>query len=220
MDTQNHDENIETILHDLLKEEYEADITPSIGHLIDARDRKNIIIYEYNSNANNTVTSYADFAYEINTTTKEISVRLLSIHDFTSAEENKQDIAHFKYAANSYLKIPYVLLALLSNSENGLENNAAFSRPRLRQFKKQAEKQEIKNFLSPRKISLTKLGYGHMKAHNNTSPSVSDGTKKRAHWVRGHFMKTGEDRLSWRKPHVRGGRDGEDLPTSPILVQK
>lgn len=55
------------------------------------------------------------------------------------------------------------------------------------------------------KISLGKAGKGQlaaMKRDQKQDPAVEG--KRRAHWVRGHWMRTAAGGLSFRTPHIRG----------------
>ncbi len=51
------------------------------------------------------------------------------------------------------------------------------------------------------KISLGEAGKGQLAAMNQ-DPTVEG--KRRAHWVRGHWMRTAAGGLSFRTPHIRG----------------
>jgi hypothetical protein len=55
------------------------------------------------------------------------------------------------------------------------------------------------------KISLGEVGKGQLAAKNrdqNQDPTLE--AKRRAHWVRGHWMRTAAGGLSFRTPHIRG----------------
>jgi hypothetical protein len=55
------------------------------------------------------------------------------------------------------------------------------------------------------KISLGKAGKGQLAAMNrdHQKDQVSE-VMRRAHWVRGHWMRTAAGGLSFRVPHIRG----------------
>lgn len=52
------------------------------------------------------------------------------------------------------------------------------------------------------KLVLGEFGRGHLQASHE--PRDGTHTKKRAHWVRGHFMRNRAGGVSWRMPHIRG----------------
>lgn len=51
------------------------------------------------------------------------------------------------------------------------------------------------------KITLGKAGRGQVEAMKSDS---ADGNTRRAHLVRGHWMRSRSDQLVWRMPHLRG----------------
>ena len=63
------------------------------------------------------------------------------------------------------------------------------------------------------KISLGEAGKGQLAAmsqdHNENETELA---KRRAHWVRGHWMRTAAGGLSFRKPHIRGA--------GPVIIQE
>lgn len=55
------------------------------------------------------------------------------------------------------------------------------------------------------RISLGKAGKGQLAAMNrDRKNSEASEVKRRAHWVRGHWMRTAAGGLSFRMPHIRG----------------
>lgn len=55
------------------------------------------------------------------------------------------------------------------------------------------------------KVKLGDLGKRQLEATNDES-KVNEGgsSKRRAHWVQGHFMRNRAGGISWRNPHIRG----------------
>ena len=55
------------------------------------------------------------------------------------------------------------------------------------------------------KVKLGALGKRQLEATNDES-RVNEGgsSKRRAHWVQGHFMRNRAGGISWRNPHIRG----------------
>lgn len=55
------------------------------------------------------------------------------------------------------------------------------------------------------KVSLGDLGKRQVQATQEESMSgKKNNTKRRAHWVQGHFMRNRAGGISWRNPHIRG----------------
>lgn len=55
------------------------------------------------------------------------------------------------------------------------------------------------------KVKLGELGQRQIQASPQETSGNDDGkTKRRAHWVQGHFMRNRAGGISWRNPHVRG----------------
>ena len=52
-------------------------------------------------------------------------------------------------------------------------------------------------------ITLGEAGQGQLEAMWGGT-GMEQGAPRRAHWVRGHFMRTPSGGLSWRMPHIRG----------------
>lgn len=52
-------------------------------------------------------------------------------------------------------------------------------------------------------VNLGSLGKGQLAAMVGASDEINKA-QKRAHWVRGHFMRNRSGGLSWRNPHIRG----------------
>jgi hypothetical protein len=52
-------------------------------------------------------------------------------------------------------------------------------------------------------ISLGEAGRGQLEAMRDAK-AARKGGPRRAHWVRGHFMRNPSGGLSWRMPHIRG----------------
>lgn len=54
-------------------------------------------------------------------------------------------------------------------------------------------------------IRLGDAGRGQLQAMRaGPAPETDDAAVRRAHWVRGHFMRTKTGDLTWRMPHIRG----------------
>lgn len=55
------------------------------------------------------------------------------------------------------------------------------------------------------KVRLGELGRGQLQAmQEEVSEGLPEKTRRRAHWVQGHFMRNRAGGISWRNPHVRG----------------
>jgi hypothetical protein len=55
------------------------------------------------------------------------------------------------------------------------------------------------------KVKLGELGKRQLEAINDESKVNEEGSsKRRAHWVQGHFMRNRAGGISWRNPHIRG----------------
>lgn len=54
-------------------------------------------------------------------------------------------------------------------------------------------------------IRLGEAGRGQLRAMRaDPARETDDAAARRAHWVRGHFMRTKSGDLTWRMPHIRG----------------
>lgn len=63
------------------------------------------------------------------------------------------------------------------------------------------------------KVKLGELGKRQLEATSDESKVNKEATsKRRAHWVQGHFMRNRAGGISWRNPHIRGA--------GPLLEQE
>jgi len=83
-----------------------------------------------------------------------------------------------------------------------VETSHAIPRPERRRAKRLGR--ELPNVLVS-KIKLGEMGKVQRDAMSGDALSEdSQNSKRRAHWVRGHFMRNTSGGLSWRSPHIRG----------------
>ncbi|PTQ66965.1 hypothetical protein, partial [Celeribacter persicus] len=63
------------------------------------------------------------------------------------------------------------------------------------------------------KVSLGELGKRQLEAtYSESKANEGERSKRRAHWVQGHFMRNRAGGISWRNPHIRG--------VGPLLEQE
>lgn len=63
------------------------------------------------------------------------------------------------------------------------------------------------------KVKLGELGKRQLEATSGESKATEQAmSKRRAHWVQGHFMRNRAGGISWRNPHIRGA--------GPLLEQE
>lgn len=104
---------------------------------------------------------------------------------------------------NYFLGIAVAMATLLKHRGMlTVEQTSAFSRPERRRAKKDGR---ILPATRVSKITLGESGRGQFDAMREGALSNdSDKVRRRAHWVRGHFMRNPTGGLSWRMPHIRG----------------
>ena len=103
----------------------------------------------------------------------------------------------------------FAFLALLDARENGMRLDKI---PRA--IRRRLKRSEMYYDDKSEKVSvvyLDDLGRGHVEAVEDavSGASSTSTAKRRSHWVRGHFVNR-DRKVFWRKPHVRGGRTGDE----------
>ena len=84
------------------------------------------------------------------------------------------------------------------------EEIETYSRPERRRAEREGRKlPEIRRI----SLKLGAFGRGHASAmgpQEGPDPGLCEKMRRRAHWVRGHFMQTRSGEVTWRMPHMRG----------------
>lgn len=82
------------------------------------------------------------------------------------------------------------------------EEVSAYPRAERRRAQKSGRKLPSKSII---KVKLGELGRHQVEATSVESKSSEEvASKRRAHWVQGHFMRNRAGGISWRNPHIRG----------------
>lgn len=90
------------------------------------------------------------------------------------------------------------------------EEVSAYPRAERRRAQKSGRTLPSKSII---KVRLGDLGKRQIQAtQEENAGDEEDRTKRRAHWVQGHFMRNRAGGISWRNPHIRGA--------GPILEQE
>lgn len=103
-------------------------------------------------------------------------------------------------------------MSILFEHEAMLEKEGVSTYPRAERRRAQKSGRTMPN-KSIIKVRLGELGKRQVEATSGESKVNEEATsKRRAHWVQGHFMRNRAGGISWRNPHVRGA--------GPLLEQE
>lgn len=119
--------------------------------------------------------------------------------DITEDMANDQE----QTLCSSFLRIVVGMSVLLQHKAM-LETEEAPAFPRA----ERRRAQKLGRFLPDMrvvKVRLGELGRGQLQAmQDEVDEDLPEKTRRRAHWVQGHFMRNRSGGISWRNPHVRG----------------
>lgn len=103
-------------------------------------------------------------------------------------------------------------MSILFEHKAMLEKEEVSAYPRAERRRAQKSGRTLPN-KSIIKVKLGELGKRQIEATTGESKANEDAiSKRRAHWVQGHFMRNRAGGISWRNPHVRGA--------GPLLEQE
>lgn len=95
-------------------------------------------------------------------------------------------------------------MSILFEHKAMLEREEASIYPRAERRRAQKSGRTLPN-RSIIKVKLGELGKRQLEATSGESKVNEDAiSKRRAHWVQGHFMRNRAGGISWRNPHIRG----------------
>ncbi|MDO6724693.1 hypothetical protein Q4560_15585 [Celeribacter halophilus] len=145
------------------------------------------------------------------------SVDILHSPTFALAQANGEDVteeAAIKQEKNlcfSFLAMA-VGMSILFEHKAMLEKEEVPAYPRAERRRAQKSGRTLPN-KSIIKVRLGELGKHQVEATDGVSrANEGESSKRRAHWVQGHFMRNRAGGISWRNPHIRGA--------GPILKQE
>jgi hypothetical protein len=116
-------------------------------------------------------------------------------------EEQVADIE--KPSCFSFLSIVVGMSVLLQHKAM-LETEEVPAYPRAERRRAQKAGRPLPN-MRVLKVRLGDLGMRQLQAmQDEAQGDHAENTKRRAHWVQGHFMRNRAGGISWRNPHVRG----------------
>lgn len=109
-----------------------------------------------------------------------------------------------------HMQMAYLMIGLAKAMSVTLQNKGMLEADTLnassslsRQERRRAERRG--EVLPAKRITRIKLGeFGRAQMEAMAESTRPAGARKRAHWVRGHFMRNRSGGTSWRMPHVRG----------------
>lgn len=103
-------------------------------------------------------------------------------------------------------------MSILFEHKAMLEREEVSSYPRAERRRAQKSGRTLPN-KSIIKVKLGELGNRQLEATSRESKANKEAiSKRRAHWVQGHFMRNRAGGISWRNPHIRGA--------GPLLEQE
>lgn len=103
-------------------------------------------------------------------------------------------------------------MSILFEHKAMLEKEEVSAYPRAERRRAQKSGRTLSN-KSIIKVKLGELGKRQLEAASRESKANGEATsKRRAHWVQGHFMRNRAGGISWRNPHIRGA--------GPLLEQE
>lgn len=137
------------------------------------------------------------------------SVDILHSPTFELARANGDDVSEEaaikqeKDLCFSFLAMA-IGMSVLFEHKAMLEKEEVSAYPRAERRRAQKAGRSLPN-KSVIKVRLGELGNRQIEASQNP-PSHNEGevSKRRAHWVQGHFMRNRAGGISWRNPHIRG----------------
>ncbi len=95
-------------------------------------------------------------------------------------------------------------MSVLFEHKAMLEKEEVSAYPRAERRRAQKAGQTLPN-KTVIKVKLGELGKHQLEASSGESKeSAQETSKRRAHWVQGHFMRNRAGGISWRNPHIRG----------------
>lgn len=95
-------------------------------------------------------------------------------------------------------------MSVLFEHKAMLESEEVSAYPRAERRRAQKAGRSLPN-KSVIKVRLGELGKRQIEASQNPpAQSEEEVSKRRAHWVQGHFMRNRAGGISWRNPHIRG----------------
>ncbi|WP_147124192.1 hypothetical protein [Shimia ponticola] len=95
-------------------------------------------------------------------------------------------------------------MSVLFEHKAMLEKEEVSAYPRAERRRAQRAGRSLPN-KSVIKVRLGELGARQIEASQNPpAHSEEETSKRRAHWVQGHFMRNRAGGISWRNPHIRG----------------
>lgn len=128
----------------------------------------------------------------------------LELIEQISGTAHAQDDLQNEGQVNAFFVKLAVSLATLLQHKGMLEVEDAPAVPRAERWRAEREGRPLPDT----RVSVIRLGQagrGQLEAmRNGAGRDDGETTARRAHWVRGHFMRTKTGDLTWRMPHIRG----------------
>lgn len=147
---------------------------------------------------NLTVVRTSDFPFEVSPTpTLELTRTIPSVKNIS------EGIVQDRTNAISFLSMGVGIATLLKyKGMLEIEEGPVYPRAERRRAEKAGR---ILPNIRVSKIRLGGAGKGQLAAMSgDQNQAQTEDSKRRAHWVRGHWMRTAAGGLSFRKPHIRG----------------